>query len=93
MKKLNPKENERLKYITLPIMIHIDDHEWVRLQLSFIHERYRLKIAYLYSEKFFLAFKRPENSDIKRANFARNVANNFLRELVDKIIQQPDQST
>ncbi|WP_141240245.1 hypothetical protein [Pantoea ananatis] len=88
MKKLNQKEKDVLKYITLPVMIHIDDHDWVRHQLSFIHERYRLKIAYLYSEKFFFAFHNHVDSDIKRANYARKVANNFLRELVDGIINQ-----
>lgn len=89
MKKLNPKEKENLKYIILPVMIHIDDHDWVRVQLSLIHERYRLKIAYLYSEKFFFAFHQSQLSEIKRANIARKVANNFLRELVEGVIQQP----
>jgi len=88
MKKLNPKEKEHLKYIVLPDMLHIDDHDWVRMQLSLIHERYRLKIAYLYSEKFFFAFHESHFSEIKRANVARKAANNFLRELVDGIIQQ-----
>lgn len=87
--KVESKRERTFKIYHSPRHVHIDDHDWVRMQLSLIHERYRLKLAYLYSEKFFFAFHQSKSSEIKRANIARKIANNFLRDLVDKIIQQP----
>lgn len=86
MIKMNYKEKEKLKFITLPVMIHRDDHDWVRLQLSFIHERYRLKVAFLYSKLFFNYYQNSGVTDLKKSNYARRQANNFLRTLVSKII-------
>lgn len=86
MTKMNYKDKEKLKFITLPVMVHRDDHDWVRLQLSFIHERYRLKVAFLYSKIFFNYYKNACVTDLKRSNYARHHANDFLRTLISKIL-------
>lgn len=86
MTKMNYKDKERLKFITLPVMVHRDDHDWVRLQLSFLHERYRLKVAYLYSKKFFNFYNSPGITEIKKTNYARHETNKFLLALVSKVI-------
>lgn len=86
MTKMNYKDREKLKFITLPVMIHRDDHDWVRLQLSFIHERYRLKVAFLYSKLFFNYYKNARVTELKRSNYARHRANNFLRAVVSKLL-------
>ncbi|MBB6117771.1 hypothetical protein F4826_004750 [Rahnella inusitata] len=86
MTKMNYKDREKLKFITLPVMIHRDDHDWVRLQLSFIHERYRLKVAFLYSKLFFNYYNNSCVTELKRSNYARHKANNFLRKVVTELL-------
>jgi hypothetical protein len=82
----NKSKFRKSRFITLPVMVHRDDHNWVEEQLSYVHERYRQNVAYLYSGIFFRALHEPGISDIGRSNHARKTANAWLLTLVNEII-------
>ncbi|HII2982172.1 TPA: hypothetical protein ACY2HE_003525 [Yersinia enterocolitica] len=78
---------DKLKYIPMPIMCHIDDRMFVAEKLSMLHERYRELIAGLYTKVFFLNLHDPEISDLKRVGHARQKANQWILEFINGIIE------
>ncbi|MGJ0636518.1 hypothetical protein [Xenorhabdus bovienii] len=78
---------EKLKYIPMPIMCHIDDRIFVAEKLSLLHERYRERIAGLYTKIFLINLHDPKISDLKRLGHARQKANEWILEFINGIIK------
>ncbi len=52
-----------------------------------LHERYRERIAGLYTKVFFLNLHDPKVSDLKRLGHARQKANQWILEFINGIIE------
>ncbi|AUQ43828.1 hypothetical protein [Yersinia ruckeri] len=78
---------DRLKYIPMPIMCHIDDRIFVAETLSMLHERYRERIAGLYTKVFLVNLHDHKISDLKRLGHARQKANQWILEFINGIIE------
>ncbi|WP_233981885.1 hypothetical protein [Pectobacterium versatile] len=74
---------EKLKYIPMPVLCHVDDRLYIAELISQVNEMYRQEISWLYSYNFFIYFYKTENiAKLQRIGFARRKTNTWLRDII-----------